>query len=250
MELQSELTINGKKYAKGDQVPWYAIYPFFLVHMGMFGLSGFFMAYADKSPNVFFLFLHGGFACLIYLLFYTAIFGVDKVRWMFINAGLGLFGIYAQIDWILGLFGKRADDYSTIVHVIPFFYYILYTFLLYQMVLDVTKARSNPGRRQLVDAAYIVGSIVVYGSIWLSGRKVMRLPCRPSATLATARLARARGAAVARSKVSSLTPKAAAMACSQRVVPSSPKGKGASMRWAPARSRAAAVSPRKGCSRA
>ncbi len=171
MELQGELTINGKKYRKGDQIPWYGIYPFFLIHMGMFGLSGFFMAYADDSPSVFFLFLHGGFACLIYLVFYVAIFGVDKVRWMFINAALGLFGIYAQIEWILSLFGKRAEDYSFIVHVIPFFYYILYTFLLYQMVLDITKARSNPGRRQLVDAAYIIGSIIIYGSIWLSHRQ-------------------------------------------------------------------------------
>ena len=70
MEFQGSLTINGKKYEKGDTVAWYKICPFFLLHMGAFGLSGFFMAYADDGPRLFFLYLHGGFACLIYLVFY------------------------------------------------------------------------------------------------------------------------------------------------------------------------------------
>jgi hypothetical protein len=168
MELQGSLTINGKKHEKGDFIAWYKIYPFFLLHMGAFGLSGFFMAYAEEGPPLFFLYLHGGFACLVYLVFYVAIFGVDRVRWMFINAMLGLFGIYAQIDLILSWFGKEASDYSLAVHFIPFFYYVLYTFLLHQMVLDIFKARSDPDRRRRVDLAYIVISLVVYGAIWLS----------------------------------------------------------------------------------
>lgn len=167
MELQGSLTINGKQYRKGDFIPWYTVYPFFLLHMGAFGFSGFFMAYAEDGPPLFFLYLHGGFACLIYVIFYVTIFGVDQVRWMFINAFLGLFGIYAQIDWILSWFGKRASDYSWAVHFIPFFYYVLYTFLLHQMVLDIFKARSDPQRRRRVDLAYIVISLVVYGLIWL-----------------------------------------------------------------------------------
>lgn len=167
MELQGSLKINGKQYRKGDTIAWYQVYPFFLLHMGAFGFSGFFMAYADDGPPLFFLYLHGGFACLVYLLFYVAIFGVDRVRWMFINAFLGLFGIYAQIDWILSWFDKQASDYSWAVHFIPFFYYVLYTFLLHQMVLDIFRARSDPQRRRRVDFAYIVISLVVYGAIWL-----------------------------------------------------------------------------------
>ena len=168
MELVGSLPINGKKYEKGDTIAWSKIYPFFLLHMGAFGLSGFFMANAEDGPPLFFLYLHGGFACLIYLVFYVAIFGVDRVRWMFINALLGLFGIYAQIDWILSWFDKDASDYSWAVHFIPFFYNVLYTFLLHQMVLDVFRARSDPQRRRRVDLAYIVISLVVYGAIWLS----------------------------------------------------------------------------------
>ena len=168
MQLHGDITINGRKYRKGDQVPWYFVYPFFIVHMGMFGLSGFFMAYADDGPGLLFLYLHGGFACLVYVLFYSVIFGVDRVRWMFINAVLGLFGIYAQINILLSWFGKQASDYSVAVHAIPFFYYVLYTFLLHQMLLDITKSRSNPTRRRIVDGLYVGGSVLTYGTIWLS----------------------------------------------------------------------------------
>ncbi len=166
MKAHSSITINGKHYPAGTELAWYAIYPFFLVHMLIFGLSGFFMAYANDAPSLSFLYLHGGFAIFIYLIFYLAIFGVGQVKWMFINAALGLFGIYAQISWILALFGKQADDYPVSVHVIPFLYYVLYTFLLYQMVLDVTGARKNPQKKRTVENIYIATSVLVYGLIY------------------------------------------------------------------------------------
>ena len=56
------------------------IYLFFLVHMLMFGLSGFLMAYASDGPDITFLYMHGGFAILVYTIFYLVIFGVDQVR--------------------------------------------------------------------------------------------------------------------------------------------------------------------------
>src|SRR5690606_38874186 len=105
------MTINGVLHKKGSTLAWYKVYPFFLVHMLAFGGSGFLMAYGESRPPVFFLYLHGGFAILIYTLFYLSFFGRDEVKWMFINALLGLFGIYAQIGWILGLFGKDIGDY-------------------------------------------------------------------------------------------------------------------------------------------
>ena len=77
------------------------IYPFFLVHMLAFGCSGFFLAYSSEGPYVVFLYAHGVFDIFVYVIFYFALFGVDKVKWMFINAALGLFGIYAQINLIL-----------------------------------------------------------------------------------------------------------------------------------------------------
>ena len=55
----------------------------------MFGGSGFLLAYASTDVETAFLFLHGGIAILVYLVFYLVIFGWDEVRWMFINAAIG-----------------------------------------------------------------------------------------------------------------------------------------------------------------
>lgn len=49
------------------------IYPFFLLHMGMFGLSGFLITYGAEG-NVWFGFFHGGLAIVVYCIFYTVIF--------------------------------------------------------------------------------------------------------------------------------------------------------------------------------
>ena len=97
MKLRTDMTINGKLHRKGEPVPIGFIYPFFLLHMGMFGLSGFVMAYASEDIDVAFLYMHGGLAIVVYLVFYLAIFGLDEVRWMFINSALGLFGL-----WVVG----------------------------------------------------------------------------------------------------------------------------------------------------
>ncbi len=152
-----------------DKAGWF-IYLFFGIHMLMFGLSGFLMAYAPDSPDIGFLFMHGGLAIVVYLAFYLAIFGRDEVKWMLVNAALGVIGIYSQIGWILQRFGRRIDDYPWQVHVIPFLYYVLYTFLLRQFLLDVTGSRQDPRRHAFVDGAYVVVSLLVYGLMLLRMR--------------------------------------------------------------------------------
>lgn len=142
------------------------IYPFFLLHMLAFGVSGFVLAYAEQPTDVLFLYMHGGIAITVYIAFYLVIFGVDDVKWMFINAGLGVIGIYSQIGWILARFGRRIDDYPAYVHVVPFLYYVLYTFLLRQLVLDIAHARNDLRRRRVVEWIYVVGSLAIYG-FWL-----------------------------------------------------------------------------------
>ena len=146
------------------------IYPFFGAHMLMFGLSGFVLAYMEGGGDLGALYMHGGIAIFVYIIFYVVIFGRGAVAWMLINAGLGILGIYAQIGWILERFGKRIEDYSWQVHLVPFLYYVLYTFLLHQFLLDVTRSRDNPRRRAMTDAAYVVASLVVYGTMLWRGR--------------------------------------------------------------------------------
>ena len=168
MKVHSDITVNGKLIRKGEPLPMLFIYPFFLVHMGMFGASGFFMAYGADDVALAFLYLHGGIAIFAYLVFYLAIFGRDEVKWMLINAGLGLLGIWVEIETILGWFGKELSDFPVAVHVTPFLYYILYTFLLRQMLLDLTRSRDKPGRKRAVEMLYVLGSLAVYGSLWLA----------------------------------------------------------------------------------
>lgn len=167
MKLKSDMTVNGKLYRAGEPVPKFVIYPFFLLHMGVFGLSGFLMAYLVDEVELTFLYLHGGIAIFAYLVFYLVIFGLDEVKWMLINAGLGLFGIWVEIDYILGWFGKSLSDYSPWVHVTPFLYYILYTFLLRHLVLDLTGSRDDPARRRTAESAYVVVSLGLYAALFL-----------------------------------------------------------------------------------
>ena len=148
---------------------WF-IYPVFAVHMLMFGLSGFWMSYADLHPPLAFVYLHGGLAIFAYMTFYATIFGRDEVKWLIINAALGVLGIYSQLGWILSKFGKHIADYPWYVHVTPFMYYVLYTFLLRQFLLDLTNSRLHPVRRSIVNNLYVMGSILLYGWALLENR--------------------------------------------------------------------------------
>ncbi len=162
MKLQGSISINNQTYAAGSEIPWYKVYPFFLFHMLIFGGSGFLMAYGSSRPPVLFLYLHGGLAITVYTIFYLSFFGRDEVKWMFINASLGLLGIYSQIGWLLSFFGKKIGDYPFYVHVIPFLYFVLYTFLLRHAVMDITQSRDDPVRKKRSENYYIAISVAVY----------------------------------------------------------------------------------------
>ena len=164
MKLHGSMTINGRFYAKGEDVPWLNIYPLFLFHMLVFGGSGFAIAYLTPLYEMapFFLYVHGGFAIAVYTLFYLTIFGRDEVKWMFINAGLGLLGIYSQIGWLLSLFDKNIGDYPIDTHVIPFLYFVLYTFLIRHAILDIRQSREDEQKKKRVEYAYIAISVAIY----------------------------------------------------------------------------------------
>jgi hypothetical protein len=167
MKLHSAIKVNGRTYAAGENLPGLAIYPFFLIHMLAFGGSGFFLAYGGAPIE--FVFMHGGIAILVYVVFYFAIFGRDEVKWMFINAGLGIFGIMSQIDWLLSLSGQHVSDFAWYVHIVPVLYFILYTFMLRHALLDLFGAREDDERRSRVEWGYVIGSLGVYATLHLLG---------------------------------------------------------------------------------
>jgi hypothetical protein len=152
---------NTRFYPAGTEVPWYCVYPFFLVHILGFGTMTYVLAYAGKVQG-FWLYLIGGFPAVGYCVFYLCFFGRDEVKWMFINAALGLLGIYTQMGWLLSLFGKKISDYPPSVHVVPFLYFVLYTFLLRHAILDITQSRENPQKKKLVENGYIAISVAIY----------------------------------------------------------------------------------------
>lgn len=162
MKLPTDMKINGKYYSKGSDISAFKIYPFFLFHMLSFGSFSVAMAYATDDVPLEALYLFGGFAILVYLLLYLKIFGLDEVKWMFINAGIGAFGIYLNIDWMLSYIGKGFNDFPLSVHAIPFMFYVLYTFLIRQALIDIANARENPARREFVENAYIVIFVLLY----------------------------------------------------------------------------------------
>lgn len=165
MRLHDYLTINGKTYRKGKLVPWFKIYPFFLVHILIFGLPVFGGAYLPKTfviESVIFYHLLGGFAALVYVQFYQAMFGRDAVKWMFIEGALSSFGIYAVVGASLTLIGRDIHDYPLYRHVLPFIFYVLYAFLLRQAFLDITKSREDKARRRIAELFYVGISLVAY----------------------------------------------------------------------------------------
>lgn len=142
------------------------IYPFFLLHMLIFGSVGFYMAYGNSDVSIPGMYLFNGIAIYVYTIFYIGIFGRDAVKWIIINSLLGLYGIYTEIDWILSLFGKYAYEYPAYVHLIPFTYYILYTFLIRKAILDLTNARVNHKKKRFIEQCYVVVSIFVYTAFY------------------------------------------------------------------------------------
>ena len=83
-----------------------------------------------------------------------------------------MLGVYSQIGWLLSFFGREIRDFPYYVHVIPYLYFVLYTFLLRHAVLDLTQSRENPVRRQRTENGYIVLSVAVYlVSSWVESRR-------------------------------------------------------------------------------
>ncbi|MGH8177862.1 MAG: hypothetical protein ACREV5_16525 [Steroidobacter sp.] len=127
------------------------------------------MAYADVGAPVIFLYAHGLFAVALFMPLYGSMFGRDEMRWMLINSGLGIFSICSELDWLLSFIGtgKTLGSYPFYVHPVPFLYYIMYTFLLRQFVLDLTGARELPERRKVVECAYVILSLLLYSAFYL-----------------------------------------------------------------------------------
>jgi hypothetical protein len=159
---------NGRTYLPGEEVPWRYVYPFFLIHMLVFGGTSFYLSYAGDGSEAMTSVVLALLGLPVYLVFYRAMFGREEIRWVFINAALGILGIAAEIGWLLSLSGKQLRDYPVIAHIGPFAYYVVYTFLLRHAAIDLVRARTSPVVTTRVERYYVLISLLWYGGTLLA----------------------------------------------------------------------------------
>jgi len=147
---------------------WF-VYPLLSLHLAAFGYGAFMMAYSSNPAPILVQYLAAAFAIHLYIKFYIQYFGLDEVKWMIINACLGILGIYGEIGWLLSKFGKEISDYPVYFHLAPFTYFILFTFLFRQLVLDITFSRQNEKRKQIVERVYVCTLLIIYAVVIFSG---------------------------------------------------------------------------------
>lgn len=162
MRLHGSLEIGGRHFVKGDYVSPLSIFPFFLLHMLGFGTSGFFIAYFLPASAVPLLYAHGGLAIGIYLIFYLTIFGKETIKWLFINSTLGIFGVLAEIDFLLNQFGKSIYNFPYYISAIPTLYYILYTFLIRQAFLEFSGATEDETKARRAEQLFVGCSVILH----------------------------------------------------------------------------------------
>jgi len=131
--------------------------------MGIFGGSSFALAYFSEV-NLTVVYLHGGFSACVFFLSYNSIFGIDEVKWMLIDAFLGVFGLYSEI---LSWAGREISSFPVQVHVVPFMHYVLYTSWLRQVVIEVANCRPDKDRGEKVSCVYLALSLGFYSFIFL-----------------------------------------------------------------------------------
>lgn len=137
------------------------VFIFFLVHMLMFGGSGFALAYATDSPYLFAL-MHGGIAILVYIIFYLVIFGIDAIKWMVINSIFGILQTHEIINLIGTTFINNYNffSYPFYRHIIPATYIILYMFLIRQFINYILKSHKNKNREKYANWFFIVINLI------------------------------------------------------------------------------------------
>lgn len=123
-----------KKTMKNDKNIF--IYLFFLVHMWAFWTACFYISYF-QSIDFEFLIPFASISISIYLLFYFVIFWTWKVKDMFVNAIVGCLWIYAWLWDILSFFGENINSFHIYVHIVPWIYFVMYTFLLRNLLKDI-----------------------------------------------------------------------------------------------------------------
>jgi len=130
------------------------------------GFFAFLLAYSERPGHVAVV---PGLFILFFIPSYLRYYGIDEVRWMLINGALSVFAMYSDVGWFLSyfFFGTSVSDYHWYVHIVPFTYIVIFTFLLRQWLIDLFDAREDEKRKELVGRYYAWGSFVLHSALLL-----------------------------------------------------------------------------------
>lgn len=168
LRLRYDIQYGKAFYPAGTRLSPLIVYPTIFLQICLFGAFCFGFAYAGKWPNMGGLVIIGGFGIMFFALFYIALFGLAEIGWMFLNGAIGVLGILSQIDVVLSWFGKSAADFGFDAHLFPVIYWIMASFVLWQLVLDITRSSEDPVRRWWANLAFSLSSLAVYAALWLA----------------------------------------------------------------------------------
>jgi hypothetical protein len=162
MRIHGHITLGKRRFEPGDEVSALDVYPFFFLFLLVPGAGTFALAYGSETPDVGSAYAVGIFIVCFFLVGYLTIFGRDEVKWMLINAALGIFGIFGQISWVMStFFFKSIDDFPWYVHAMPVLVYVLFTFLVRQALLDLLGGRDNEARARAAATLHVVVSVAL-----------------------------------------------------------------------------------------
>ena len=162
MKIHGSINIFDKEYNKGDDVPWYYIYPALYLLIVFFGVGSIWLAYGEVLKSEEGLLFFRVLLLSIFAVSYYIIFGIDEFKWIFINIFLGTVGILGEYEVIGYFFGLDISEYSLSINIFPFLFYVLFIFLLRQTFIDIAGARENPKRKKYVEIGFILVFICVY----------------------------------------------------------------------------------------
>ncbi len=158
------------KIMKGNNIKW-SFYFFFAIHMLGFGGITVSITYFPEewtpTPTYGNTLIFGGFALFIYSVFYVVTFKLEDLMSYVRDSLLGLYGVLSTISLLLSFFERSFWDYPLYYHILPTVYYIMYTFLFYQALLDIMRARDNEQKRKHATKVFTYGSLIIYTILFL-----------------------------------------------------------------------------------
>ena len=144
--------------------PIWFFFPFFIAHAVLFGLVVLLFAYAQYSSamGLVILFIWGFLGVLCYLMVYSALFGLDSFKWIVSNTALALFGFSAELHLLIDWFNVETANIAWYRNMLPYAYYVMYTFWFRQLVLAAFGAREDTSKGERVSNYFLVVCLLIY----------------------------------------------------------------------------------------